>query len=188
MIEIICVYEFIGMIGDMARRRGRDPFSFGLLFVLCWIFGESFGAVLGYALQDPKASGKPNDVFVYGLALAGAALGVVAAFVVAKLSPPLDGIWRKLPAVRRSRRLGALVGGAAGGALGAFAAWCGMTNVEFTEGNWSVVVILILMPATLGTLLGLLSGLQTKQRSAPSSIAHDRPLNRWGDHMSPSHR
>ncbi len=188
MIEIICVYVFIGMIGDMARRRGRNPFAFWLLFVLCWIFGETFGAVLGYALQDPKASAKPNDLLIYGLALAGAALGAVVAFAVAKLSPPLDGIWRELPAVRRSRLLGALVGGAAGAALGAFAAWCGMGDVKLAQVNWSVVAILISTPAGLGALLGLISGLQTKQRSTPSSIEHDRPLNRWGDHMSPSHR
>ena len=119
MLEIILLLVLSGIIGDMARRRSRSPSLFGLLLIVCWIGGEIAGAVLGSTLSAGTAAGKPNLLLTYGVALCGAAIGAGLAFLIARSLGPVDGVWRDLSElpVRRSRLLGAVVGGVGGGVM-----------------------------------------------------------------------
>jgi hypothetical protein len=161
MIELIVLIVLMGKIGDMARRRGRSPNLFGLLLLVCWFGGEAAGAVLGYLLSGAGGAGKPNLLLIYGPALVGAALGAGIAFLAARSLSPVGGVWRELAElpVRRSRLLGAVVGGLGGGVIGAVVVWR-MYGGEQFEGNLPMVVQGFLAAGFVGALLGLVSGLQ----------------------------
>jgi hypothetical protein len=161
MFEIILLLVLSGMIGDMARRRGRSPSLFGLLLIACWFGGEIAGAVLGYALSANAATGKPSLLLAYGLALCGAAAGASLTFLIARSLGPVDGVWREVSEVpvRRSRLLGAIVGGAGGGVIGAIVVAV-MYGGEQVEGNLPMVVQGFVAVGFVGALLGLVSGVQ----------------------------
>jgi hypothetical protein len=161
MLEIVVLLVLSGIIGNMARRRGRSPSLFGFLLIACWFSGEVAGAVLGYILSAGTVTGKPNLLLVYGLALCGAAAGAGLAFLIARSLGPLDGVWRDVSGVpvRRSRLLGAVVGGVGGGVIGAIVVAV-MYGGEQTEGNLPMVVQGFLAVGFIGALLGLVSGVQ----------------------------
>lgn len=160
MIEIIVLVVLLGMIGDMARRRGRSSSRFGLLLVVGWFGGEIAGGVLG-SVVSRDAAGKPNMLVVYGFALCGAAIGAGLVFLFVLTRAPVGGVWRDLSAlpVRRSRLLGAVVGGVGGGAIGALVVVF-MYGAEQTEGNLPLAVQGCLAVGFIGALLGLVSGVQ----------------------------
>jgi hypothetical protein len=165
MIEIIALLVLLGKIGDMARRRGRNPSLFGLLLLVCWLGGEVAGAVLGYMLSGSTQAGEPNLLLlIYGLTLAGAAIGAGIAFLVARSLGPVDGVWREpadLP-VRRSRLWGVVVGGVGGGVIGAIVT-AFMYGGEQSGGNpplMPMIVLSFLAVGFIGALLGLVSGVQ----------------------------
>jgi hypothetical protein len=160
MLEIIALLVLCGLIGDMARRRERTPSVFQAMLVLLWFGGEIAGGVLGYVLAVSSGQA-PNLLLIYGGALAGAVCGAASAFVLAKSYGPLNGEWKDLAElpVRRSRLLGAVVGGIGGGAVGAAVIWFMYRDVQ-TEGNLPIALQGFLAVGIVGALLGLVSGVQ----------------------------
>ena len=80
MLEIIAVFMLSRKLGQVARQKGR-PGIWGGLFAVGWIVGEVFGAIVGAIVSG-------GDVFVsYGVALAGAVAGGVAAWFIVKSLP-----------------------------------------------------------------------------------------------------
>jgi hypothetical protein len=161
VLEIIALMVLMGRIGDMARRRGRHPALFSLLLLVCWFGGEVAGAVLGYVLSNPGGTAQPDTPLIYGLALLGAAVGAVAAFLVARSFSPVDGVWREPDAlpIRRSRLRGAVVGGVCGGVIGAVVIAV-IYGVQEVKANLPMMALGCLAMACVGALLGLVSGLQ----------------------------
>jgi len=153
MVEIIALLVLVQKIGDMARRRGRSVNLFGTLLVACWFCGELAGMVLGYKLY--------GNALMYVLALVGAAVGTVIAFLIARSLGPIDGEWRDISelSVGNSRLWGAVAGGVGGGIIGAIIVTV-LYGGEQVEGNVSIVVQGFLAVGFFGTLLGLVSGLQ----------------------------
>jgi len=163
MLEIIALILLCDRVAAMARRRGRSPTLFELMLVGLWFAGEVAGAVLGVILAGAGGRGGPDLLVVYGLALAGAAIGGVCAFVIARSVSPVGGAYRDLPKgpFPRSRLVGALVGGVGGGLFGALITGL-MFGGEPVEGNLPIVVQGFLAVGTVGALLGLVSGVQKK--------------------------
>jgi hypothetical protein len=159
-LEIIALLVLGGLIGDMARRRERTPSLFQAMLVLFWFGGEIAGGVLTYVLAVSSGPA-PNLLLIYAGALAGAVCGAASAFVLAKSFGPLNGEWKNLAElpVRRSRLLGAVVGGVGGGVLGAALVKFMYGNVQ-TEGNLPIVLQGFLAVGIVGALLGLVSGVQ----------------------------
>jgi hypothetical protein len=161
MIEIITLIVLLGKIADMARRRGRSPALFSILLLVCWFVGEAAGFVLGFVLSGARGTGEPNWLLIYGLALAGAAIGGALAFLIARAIGPVDGVWRELTSlpVRRSRLWGAVAGGVGGGIIGAAVVALMYGGKQF-ENNLPIIVQGFLAVGLLGALLGLVSGVQ----------------------------
>lgn len=161
MIEIIAVLLLAGVIGDMARRRGRSPTLFGLLLVLFWFGGEALGGLVGYVWTRDVGSGRYDLLVTYGLALCGAIAGGGLAVLVVHSLGPVDGQWRELASLpaRQSRLLGAVVGGIAGGVVGALCVLL-LHGGELTGDGLSRTAIGFLTVAFVGSLLGLVSGLR----------------------------
>jgi hypothetical protein len=169
MLEIIALFVLVGKIGSMARSRHRSPLLFGLLLLVCWFGGEAAGAAIGYLQSGTAQTGMPNILKIYGLALAGAAVGAGVAFLAVQLSGPVDRMWREpteLPG-RRSRLWGAVAGGVAGGLIGAIlvAVMYGQIQVE---DRMPMVVESSLVVGSIGALLGLVSGVQKKVSGGPN--------------------
>jgi hypothetical protein len=159
MVEIIALLVLCEQIANMARRRGRSPALFVLMLLFLWFGGEVAGGVLGYSLSS--AGGTRSDlnlVMVYGWALAGAVAGGVCAFVIARVIRPVGGSFREVPAapVGRSRLLGAIVGGLGGALLGGIVPYVMYGRQE----GASVVLQGVLAVGAIGSLLGLVSGVQ----------------------------
>lgn len=163
MIEIVSLVILLGVIGDMARRRGRHPSLFGLMLLVCWFGGELSSAALGFLLSGILGGEGPNFVLMYGLALFGAAAGAGLAFFWAASIAPVDGVWRDLASspVRRSRLWGVLAGSLFGGLLGAVVTGAMYGGVQF-DGSLPLVVQGFLAVGFVGGLLGLVSGLQSE--------------------------
>lgn len=160
MAEIIALLVLGGIIGDMARRRERSPSVFRLMLYACWFSGEIVGGFLGYAVAASTGP-HPNLLFVYGAALVGAVCGAMVAFILAKSCGPLNDEWKdigQLP-MRRSRLLGAAIGGIGGAAVGALVVWFMYGNQQI-EGNLPMVLQGALAVGLVGALLGLVSGVQ----------------------------
>lgn len=162
MIEILVLIKLCQMIGDVARRRGRDPVPYGLLLVVCWIAGEIGGAMLGVSIAGGDA-GTMGTLLLYGFALGGAAIGATVAFLIARSRPVIEGQVPDPPnaPARRSRLMGALVGSVGAGLICAFIV---MYAVDTKVAGWQRTALLFMLSATfVGGLLGSVSGLQKEK-------------------------
>lgn len=159
MLEIIVLLCLLGVIGNMALRRGRSQLLLGLALVGCWFGGEVAGGMLGYALSALVSDGRPNLLLVYGSALVGAALGSGTVLLVVRYLPPVNGVWRDLASspFRRSRVWGAIAGGLIGGVFGAVLVVLMYGQVD-VEGSVPLVAQGFLAVGFTGTLLGLVTG------------------------------
>jgi hypothetical protein len=85
VLEIFFLYHFCKKLAAMAREKNR-PTSWAGLGAALWIGGEIGGAALG-------ATSSPDATTIYMLAVLGALVGALAAYViVATLKPlPRDG-------------------------------------------------------------------------------------------------
>ena len=85
MLEIILLIFLTRRVGEIVEEKGRRSGWYKVLTVVLWIGGEIIGAIVGLVVAELTGSGQ---FLMYLCALAGAALGAVLAFVIAKsLSP-----------------------------------------------------------------------------------------------------
>lgn len=89
MLEIIALIYLTRYVGDIAKSKGRPSGRFKLMTVLLWIGGEVTGMVVGgiiAALRDRVGDpeGDSGMVFVYLLALVGAAVGAALSVIIAR--------------------------------------------------------------------------------------------------------
>jgi hypothetical protein len=85
MLEVLLIIFLSKKIAGILRAKGRSPTWYVVALVAFWIGGEFLGAFTGMALMDGDSSAA-----LYGCALVGAALGVVAAFVLANGASSLN--------------------------------------------------------------------------------------------------
>jgi hypothetical protein len=98
MLEIAILYVMSKNIGDIVQAKGRMRIGYQLLLWLFWFGGELCGAFAGGALSVAGGGDEPNLILVYGCALAGAVVGAVLAFAIAKGVPSLkadDDFYRR---------------------------------------------------------------------------------------------
>jgi hypothetical protein len=170
MLEIVALVMLSQTIARMARRRGRSPTPFVLMLVGLWSGGEIAGAFLyGFVLGAAGYRGGLMNVLVlvvYAVALVGAAVGATCAFAIARCVSPVDGVFLEFPEprVRRPRLTGILVGGIAGGAMGA------AVTAHLYRGEGDIIPIVVqgfLALGAVGAALGAFSGLEKKEVNPP---------------------
>ncbi len=88
MLEILFLIWYTGRIGAIVNAKGRGSGWLKALTVVLWVGGEVTGA-LGAVLLGQVG------LRIYGLALAGACLGAVVAFAIARSLPAAES---RLPA------------------------------------------------------------------------------------------
>jgi uncharacterized membrane protein YeaQ/YmgE (transglycosylase-associated protein family) len=76
MIEIIILVQFCKKLAAIAREKNRSG-SWGAVGAVGWIGGEITGAVVG-------ASGGSEGMNLYGVAILGAIVGAILAYVIVK--------------------------------------------------------------------------------------------------------
>lgn len=81
MLEIIAIIALGKSISRIAKEKGRKPTMFVLIMVLMWIGFEITGAMIGAIFFG-------EGLMVYVLALMGAALGGLGAYLIAKSAAP----------------------------------------------------------------------------------------------------
>jgi MFS family permease len=121
MCEVLVLIVLVGMIGDMARRRGRRPDAYALLLVGCWIGGALTAGLMGFGVAKLLTPSWPALLVAYGFAAVGSTVSAAAVFLLLHLLGPIDDVWREQmrSPVPRSRFAGAMIGGVAFGAIGA---------------------------------------------------------------------
>ena len=77
MCEIVMIVLLCKHIGEMMRKKGRDPIGYQVMAVLGWIGGEITGAIIG-AIVTIAGSGGNEDAAGVGAVL-GALVGVACA-------------------------------------------------------------------------------------------------------------
>jgi membrane protein DedA with SNARE-associated domain len=87
MLEILALVHLTRRIGTMVSAKGRKPFRYKLLTVALWVGGEIFGFIAGALVV--QFAGLP-EASAYLFALAGAVLGAVTAYFIAKTVPPTE--------------------------------------------------------------------------------------------------
>jgi hypothetical protein len=89
MLEILLLYNLGKAIASKARSKGRSGPVFVVMLLFLWIFGELngllFGRLLSFKLELPHSA---YFCVSYGSALAGAAIGCYAAFLIVASIPP----------------------------------------------------------------------------------------------------
>jgi hypothetical protein len=91
MLEIIVVFAMSKKIAALANDKGRSGAGYVFLLIGLWFGGEIGGAIVGVIVSlaaNPHA--EPNFGLVYVLALFGAAVGAIIAFVIVSNLPPVD--------------------------------------------------------------------------------------------------
>lgn len=91
MLEIILLIKLCSMVSGRAKAKGRMGWPYGLMLFVMWICGEFGGALAGLILFG---EGLP----VYAMAIGGAALAAVIAFVIVGALPPVEktpGRWQR---------------------------------------------------------------------------------------------
>jgi len=107
MLEIMILIAMSRSIGDIVQAKGRARIGYQLLLWLFWFGGELCGAIAGGVLSAAGGGDEPNLILVYGCGLAGAVVGAVLAFAIAKGVPSLqanDDFYRGPSAYDRRRR------------------------------------------------------------------------------------
>jgi MFS family permease len=87
MIEIIMLIYLTRLVGDIVKKKNRKAGWYKFMAVLLWIGGEVVGGFIGGLIVALTGS---SQLFIYLLALIGAATGALIAFVVAKAVPAVD--------------------------------------------------------------------------------------------------
>ena len=87
MLEIIALVMLTRRIGDIVKQKNRKSGWYKVMTVLLWFGCEVIGAVIGGIIVG--LTGSP-DLFIYLIALAGAAVGAGIAYFIAKALPPLE--------------------------------------------------------------------------------------------------
>ena len=82
MLEILLVVWMCRKMADGLRAKGRQPAGYCTLLVLFWFGGEIVAGLIGMALTN-------EPIVAYGAALAGAAVGALGAFAIARSRPSL---------------------------------------------------------------------------------------------------
>jgi hypothetical protein len=77
MLEILLVYFLCKKLGTIARDKGRRAGGYQAMLIGMWIGGEFFGGFLGVMMADGEVTAA-----AYGMALLGAAVGAIGAFVI----------------------------------------------------------------------------------------------------------
>lgn len=92
MLEIIILFRLAKRIGAIVTEKGRKKGGYQLLLVVLWFGGEIFGGIVGGVLAAFVAESEGSgQLLAYGFALAGAIVGAVIAFQIAKHLEPLNG-------------------------------------------------------------------------------------------------
>lgn len=86
MLEIILLITLTRRIGDILHRKGRKSGWYKLITVLLWFGGEIIGGITGAVIVQLTGV---NQLLVYIVALAGAAVGAGAAFLIANSVSPV---------------------------------------------------------------------------------------------------
>ncbi len=81
MLEIIFIYFLVKRMGEILEDKGRPATLYKILVVVLWIGGEIVGAIIG-AIISELADASPLIVYVFALAFAGIAVGIL--FAIAK--------------------------------------------------------------------------------------------------------
>lgn len=92
MLEILVLIFLCRALGRKLRDKGRKPLMFQIMLVVMWIGGEfCAGVVAGIVqvIQHGDADFEPG-LPVYLAAIAGAALGAGACFLIVHFLPPVD--------------------------------------------------------------------------------------------------
>ncbi len=89
MLEIIVLAFLCQANMDNALRRGRKPKPYAVLTVLLWLVFEVAGSIVGFGAGWSKP-------MVYLSALAGATLGGLIAYVIAKICKPGDYVQERM--------------------------------------------------------------------------------------------
>jgi hypothetical protein len=95
MLEIIILYRLCQRIGQLARAKGRSGNGYQLLLVVLWFGGEFVGAFITtgilFVLYGERAEGML--LYVYGVALLGAAVGASIVFQIVRGLPEPHPAW-----------------------------------------------------------------------------------------------
>ncbi len=161
MFEIPILVWLCGSLGNMARRRGRNPAGFTLLLIALWFIGELAGAIVAYQLWANSTVGIRKVVLIYGTALACAAAGAAVVFLLLRILKPVDGVWREDARLVdfRPQLAGATLGGVGGGAM-TVGVMMYMYGPVQAMNNLSVVVPGAVVVGFIGALLGMVFGIQ----------------------------
>lgn len=84
MLEIILLIVLTRRVGHIVEQKGRKSGWYKVLTVLLWLGGEIVGAIVGAGVVELSGL---NDAFIYLSALIGAAIGAIAAYIIAKAVP-----------------------------------------------------------------------------------------------------
>jgi hypothetical protein len=99
MLEIILIVVLSKKIASIASDKGRVAAGYVVLFIVGWLGGEFFGAVVGVILNRGEVSG-----IAYVFALLGAAVGAGSVFTLVTLLPPVEDEEYDRPRRKRRRR------------------------------------------------------------------------------------
>lgn len=91
MLEIFVLIAMSRGIGDIVQAKGRARIGYQLLLWLFWFGGELCGAVAGGVLSAASGADDVSLFLIYGCGIAGAVVGAVLAFAIAKGVPSLRG-------------------------------------------------------------------------------------------------
>lgn len=87
MLEILLLIGLTKKIGNILHAKGRPSGWFKLLTVVLWIGGELLGAIIGGVIGEISELGL---VVAYPLALIGAVLGALVAYLIAQSVRPVE--------------------------------------------------------------------------------------------------
>jgi hypothetical protein len=83
MCEIVIVIVLCIVLHNKVKAKGRSSVGYIFLLIGLWIAGEIAGAILGVILTGGiGGGGEPELLPIMGCALAGAAVGAVATFII----------------------------------------------------------------------------------------------------------
>jgi len=86
MLEILVLWTLTKKIGNIVEQKGRKSGLYKVLTVVLWFGGEITGAILGVILTGADESAQ---CLIYIIALLGAAVGAVIAYLIANSVSPV---------------------------------------------------------------------------------------------------
>jgi hypothetical protein len=89
MLEIFMLIYLTRHIGETVSAKGRKPGWYKFMTVVLWFGCELAGGIIGGIIVALTGQG---NALAYLFALIGAAFGAGAAFLIAKLIPPVAAI------------------------------------------------------------------------------------------------